>query len=210
LWYISASRWPEAIVLVISYSRVVSRIQILLALKDCIKKDARLSRLDSLGFDVVISIDKGWFEDISQNLSGESPKEDVDGFFAFLCVSTLSAEVLKLCNVFFNMQKLHPEHFEFHLGLLLFVGILELVSKFVYKLIPYIWDIVGDGVESINSDSHIMYPFFNIRSFDKGEGDSNFLDGGVKSCNILVDLEVGFDFFNESICFMPHSIKYPW
>jgi hypothetical protein len=35
------------------------------------------------------------------------------------------------------------------------------------------------------------------------------LDGGIESCNVLIDLEVGFDFFNKSICLIPHSIKYP-
>jgi hypothetical protein len=82
----------------------MSRTQILLAPKDCIKKDMRLSRLDSLGFDVVISIDKGWLEDISQNLSGESSKEDVNGFFTFLGVSCLFVEIFKFCDIFFNFE----------------------------------------------------------------------------------------------------------
>jgi hypothetical protein len=131
LQYISASRWPEATVLIASHSRIVSRTQVSLAPKDYIKKDVRLSRLDSLGFDIIISMDKGWFEDISQNLSRESSKEEVDGFFTFLSVSCLSAEVLKFCDIFFNMQKLHPKLFELHLRLLLFVRILELISKFI-------------------------------------------------------------------------------
>jgi hypothetical protein len=107
------------------------QIQISLAPKDCIKKDARLSRLDSLGFDVVISIDKGWLEDISQNLSGKSSKEDVDGFPTSLGVSYLPAEVLKFYDIFFNVQKLHPKLFEFHLGLSLFVRVLDLISEFI-------------------------------------------------------------------------------
>jgi hypothetical protein len=196
--------------LVISYSRVVSRIQISLAPKDCIKKNARLSRLDSLGFNVVLSINKGWFEDISQNLSRESSEEDVNGFFASLSVSTLSAEVLELCNILFNVQKSHPKHIEFHLGSLLFVRVLELISEFMYELISYVWDVISNRVESIDPDSYITYLSFNIRSFDKGEGDSDFSDGGIKSYNILVDLKVGFDFFNESIHFIPYSIKYLW
>jgi hypothetical protein len=80
----------------------------------------------------------------------------------------------------------------------------------MYELIPHIWDVVIDGVESIDLDSHITYPSFNIRSLDEGKSDSNFLDWGVKSYNVLVDSEVSFDFFDESICFMPRSIKYPW
>jgi hypothetical protein len=202
------SRWPEATVLVISYSRAASRIQFSLAPKDCIKKDMRLSRLDSSGFDVVISMDKGWFENISQNLSEESSKEEVDGFFTSLCVSTLSTEVLKFCDIFFNVQKSHPKHLEFYLGLSLFVRILELISKFVYKLVPHVGNVVGNRIKSVNPDFHIMYPSFNIGSFDKGEGDGNFSDRGVKSSNILVDLEVGFDFFDKSICFSSCSIKY--
>jgi hypothetical protein len=46
----------------------------------------------------------------------------------------------------------------------------------MYELIPYIWDIVSNGVKPINPGSHITYPSFNIRSFDKGEGDGNFSD----------------------------------
>jgi hypothetical protein len=168
----------------------------------------RLSRLDSSGFDVIISIDKGWFEDISQNFSRGSSEEEVNGFFTFLCISTLSAEILKFCNIFFNVQKSHPKRFEFHLGSSLFVRILELASKFVYELVPHIRDVIGDGIKSVNPDSYIVYPSFNIRFFDEGESDGNFSDRGVKSGNILVDSEVGFDFLNESICFNPYSIKY--
>jgi hypothetical protein len=75
---------------------------------------------------------------------------------------------------------------------------------------PHIRDVVSDGIESVDSDSHIAYPSLDIGSFDKGEGNSDFLDGGVEFHNILVDSEVGFDFFDESICFMPCCIKYPW
>jgi hypothetical protein len=208
LWYVSVSRWPDAIVLIILYSRVASRIQISLAPKDCIKKDARLSRLDSSGFDVIISIDKGWFEDISQNFSWESSEEEVNGFFTSLGVSALSAEVFKFCNVFFNVWKSHPEGLEFYLRPLLLIRVLELVFKFVYKLVPHIRDVVGNGIEPVNPDFHIAYPSLNIRSFDKGEGNGNFLDGGVESSDVLVDSEVSFNFFNESICFSSCSIKY--
>jgi hypothetical protein len=87
---------------------------------------------------------------------------------------------------------------------------LELISKFVYKLVPYVGDVISDGVEPVNPDSHITYPSFNVWSFDKGESDSDFSDGGVESCDILINLEVGFDLFDESIYFSPCSIKYPW
>jgi hypothetical protein len=80
----------------------------------------------------------------------------------------------------------------------------------MYKLVPYVRDVVGDGVKSVNPCSHVTHPSFDIRSFDESESDSDFLDGGVESCDVLIDSEVGFDFFNESICFMPCSIKYPW
>jgi hypothetical protein len=75
---------------------------------------------------------------------------------------------------------------------------------------PHIRDVVSDRVESVNPDSHITYPSFNIRFFDKGEGDSNLLNGGVESSNILIDSEVGFDFFDKSIHLIPGSIKYTW
>jgi hypothetical protein len=91
LQHISVWRCPKAIELIASYSRITSKMHISLVPKDYIKKDVRLCRLDSLGLDVVISINKGWFKDISQYISGESSKEEVDYLFTFLDISCLSA-----------------------------------------------------------------------------------------------------------------------
>ena len=60
--------------------------------------------------------------------------------------------------------------------MLLFVEVLELSFELVEELSPYDGEVVMNVVESIDPRSHVSDPSSDLISFDKGEGESDFLD----------------------------------
>ena len=85
--------------------------------------------------------------------------------------------------------------------MLLFIEVLKLGFELVKKLGPYNREVLIDVIESINLGAHVFDPSGDFISFDKGEGKGDFLDWRIKPGDILVNVEVCFNFFDEVICF---------
>ena len=99
------------------------------------------------------------------------------------------------------MRPLHAALVEHHSGLLLFVKVLKLGFKLIEELSLYDREVLMDVIESINLGAHVFDPSSNFVSFDKGEGKSNLFDWRIKPGNILVDVEICINFFDEVIRF---------
>ena len=108
------------------------------------------------------------------------------------------------------MGPLHGAFVEHHSCLLLFVKVLELSFKLIEELSPYDREVLVDMVQSINPGAHVFNPSGNFISFDKGEGKGDFLDQRIEPGNILVDVEISFNFFNEVVCLGAIACKDCW
>ena len=160
-----------------------------------------MSGIDSFLFGIFISLSIWRFEYICQYSGGQSFEEQVSGFSVSLSISGLSSIFFKVGYILGDVGPLHVALVECHSGLLLFVEVLELGFKFIKELSPYNREVLMDMIESINPGAHVFDPSGNFISLDKGEGKGNFLDWRIKPSDVLIDVEICFNFFDEVICF---------
>ena len=67
-----------------------------------------------------------------------------------------------------------------------------------------------DMIESVNPGAHVFNPSGDFISFDKCEGKGDLFDWRIKPSNILVDVEISFNFFNEIVHFGAIASKDCW
>ena len=108
------------------------------------------------------------------------------------------------------MWPLHAALVESHSGMLLFIEVLKLGFKLIKELGPYDREVLMDVIESVNPGAYVFDPSGNFVSFDKGEGKGSLLDWRIKPGDILVDVEICFNFLDEVICFGPIACKDCW
>ena len=143
---------------------------------NCIKEYEGLGSLKGLLFSCIISHSIGGFKDVCKDSCRESFEEEISGFSIFLGIASLSGVFFKVSDVLSNIRPLHVTLFKGNSSSLLLVRVLELGFKFIKELSPDDGEIVLDLVKSVNPDPHISDPSGNFISFDKGEGEGDFLD----------------------------------
>ena len=119
----------------------------------------------------------------------------------------MSGELFEIGDVLGDVGPSHAASFEGNSSSLLFVGILKLGFKFVEELGPYDGEVVLDSVESVDPYPHVSDPSCDLISFDKGEGEGDFFDWRIESCNVFIDAKVRFDFFDKFISFGPILLR---
>ena len=135
-----------------------------------------MGSLKGLLFSGIVSDCIRGFENVGEDSGWKSLEEKVGGFSISLGVSSLSGIFLKVSDVLCDVGPPHLTAFECNSSLLLFVWVLKLGFKFIKELCPYDWEVILNSVESIDPNSHVSNPSSNLISFDKGEGEGNFLN----------------------------------
>ena len=156
---------------------------------------------EGLLFSCVISHGIGGFEDVCEDSGWEFFEEQVGGFSVSLGVSSLSGEFFEIGDVLRDIGPSHSALLEGDPSSLLLIGILELSFEFIKELGPDDREVVLDLVEPVNPYSHVSDPSCHFVSFDKGESKGDLFDWRIESCNVFIDAEVCFDFFDEFVGF---------
>ena len=169
-----------------------------------------MSGVDCFLFGNFVSLSIQRFEYICQYSGGKSFEEQIGGFGISLCVSSLSSIFFKVGYVLGDMWPLHAALIKCHSGSLLFIEVLKLGFELVKELSPYDREVLIDVVKSVDPGAHVFDPPGNFISFDKGEGKCDFFDRRIKPGNVLVNVEVRFNFFDEIVCFGAIACKDCW
>ena len=152
-------------------------------------------------FGIFVSLSVQRFEYICQYSGGQSFEEQVGGFSVSLGVSSLSSILFKVGYILGDVGPLHVAFVKCHSCSLLFIEVLELSFKLIEELSPYDREVLMDMIESVNPGAHVFNPSGDFISFDKGEGKGDLFDWRIKPSDILVDVEISFNFFNEIVHF---------
>jgi len=144
--------------------------------KNAFDQHSRLSDFDSLVFESSVVCWNGGYEYSFHDVSWEPFDEQMEHFVVPLRVSGIATEFFESGDVVIDFQEFHTTVFELSPGSVFFLGILVLLCKFMQELIPYIGDIVKDGVQSVQEIPYVSFPSGDLSSMHEGEGKSDFFD----------------------------------
>ena len=157
------------------------------------------SGTNSLFFEFDISL-WGWRgQNFFKDVIRQSFREELEHCATVGIVPSNTCKVFESGDVIIDFWKLHGASFYFASGPILLLAILILLGELEEKLIPNIWNVIKYRVESVQPGSHVACPTSDLWSFHEGEGQSDFLDWGVVTGYILVELKISFYFFNKVI-----------